>query len=205
MLRRVGVDAAELAVSSGGVVEADLGLEAEAEAARGRVADAVQATGATRVIATDPILVTGLRWAQAAGKVEAGIRVEHLSQALAATPITFAAMEPTTAVFHDPGWLSRALDAAATVRNVLGRIEGLDLREPINSGRRAHSDGPLAGYPDPRLAREIAERRLEELLWTNAATVLTASPYSLANLSAVAADVPVVDLAVFLDSVGGPR
>ena len=122
--------------------------------------------------------------------------VLHLAQYLAERLPVSGAVLPNrvTVVYQDPGSLARGLDVIDEPRALLRAIGGITLVEPTPWGRRASSDGPLAGYPRPDIAAVIASRRLRELLATGADLIATASPYSLHNLRAVAQDVPVVDV-----------
>ena len=83
-------------------------------------------------------------------------------------------------------------------RRLLEMVPGLTLREPISFGKRAASDGPLAVYPDDEVCRSIASSRLRQLRETGAELVVTASPYSYANLSAVSQGFPILDICSLL-------
>jgi Fe-S oxidoreductase len=137
--------------------------------------------------------------------IEIGRPVFHLAQYLAgrltAAPGTLPGR--ATVVYHDPGSLARGLDVVEAPRTLLRAIDGVALVEAIPGGRRASSDGPLAGYPRPDIASAIAARRVQELLATDADCIATASPYSLRNLGAVGHGVPVMDVLSIVASACG--
>jgi Fe-S oxidoreductase len=198
-LARAGLEPTALAVGSAGSVEAQLGLASEATAAADLAIARISASEPGALVSSDPVLIARLRDLQADGRLPEGLRIQHLSTALAATDVQWPARDPQKIAFHDPAALCRDLDEVESPRAVLRRVPGVELREPVNHGRLASNDGPLAVYPRPALARAIAARRIAELSWTGAPIVVTASPYSLANLRAVADGLRVVDLAVFLE------
>jgi Fe-S oxidoreductase len=199
-LARAGLEPTGLEVGSAGSVEARLGLAAEANAASASAITRISAADPGSLVSTDPVLVARLRDLQAEGRLPLGLRIEHLSTTLAMTGAQWPRRDPQSITFHDPAALCRDLDEVDSPRTILRRIPGVEIREPVNHGRLASSDGPLAVYPRPALARSIAARRMRELSWTGAQAVVTASPYSLANLRAVAVGLRVVDLAVFLEN-----
>ena len=202
LLARAGIETTALWVSSCGAIEADLGLVDESERATAAMVDAITGAAPSMVVSSDPVLVARAQEVLAGPGWTAPIL--HLAQVLDAAGMAFAPRHVRVTV-HDPGALARPLDASTVVRRLLGRVAGLELREPVNTGRLAASDGPLGPYPDAGAAEAIARRRMDELRRTGADMVVTSSPYSLANLRGVADGMQVEDLAVFLDDVGAPR
>lgn len=201
LLDRAGLAGPDVWVQSSGAVEEELGLVDAAEGAGASAISAVESVDADLVVSADPVLVAHLR-RLLAGRDHTP-RVVHLVEALTATSIAFRIRAGSVAI-HDDGASGRALDLSSLVRALVGRIPGLVVREPVNAGRWATSDGPLAGYPSSGLAAAIARRRYAELERAGADLIVTVSPYSLANLRGVAGGTPVEDLAVFLDAVGEP-
>ena len=202
LLRRAGIEPFASWIPSTGAVEADLGLVDESLRATTTMVDAIAATAPSMIVSSDPVLVARAR--DVLGSQDGSVPVVHVAQALDATDLAFAARSISVAV-HDSGALGRSLDASGAVRRVLGRVTGLELREPVNSGRLAASDGPAGPYPDASVAEAIAHRRMDELRRTDADMIITSSPYSLANLREVAGETRVADLVVFLAGLGAPR
>lgn len=201
VLQAAGAPASDLPVESGGMVELDLGDEESARQAATAVADAIAGSGANMVVTTDPTLAYVIRFGYPFLGVDARVPVLHLTEFLVDRPVACAAGPPVKIVFHDPPWLSRGLGVIDAPREILRRMEGVQLREAASAGRLAASDGPLAGYPDPDVARAIAQQRVQELRATGAELIVTASPYSEANLAAVAGgSIAVMDVTEFLAS-----
>lgn len=199
LLDRAGLTGSDRWIQSSGAIEEEVGLVDAALAAGADAVSQIASAGSATVVSADPVLVARLRRLLAPSS--APTRILHLAEALGETQTAFGVRRAAVAV-HDDGASGRRLGIAASVRGLLGRVPGLVLREPVNSGRLAASDGPLAAYPDASLAAAIARRRYLELERTGADTIITLSPYSLANLRAVATGPRVVDLAVFLDGLG---
>ena len=202
LLARACGSYSELAISTCGAVEADLGLVDRARHAAGHVAALLAQLGDGPVVTPDPTLALTMRSLYPSWGFELHRPVLHLAQYLAERlPSSSAALpDRVTVVYQDPGSLARGLDVVDEPRALLRAIGGITLVEPTPSGRRASSDGPLAGYPRPDVAAAIASRRLRELLATGADWIATASPYSLHNLRAIASDVPVVDVLTIVNA-----
>lgn len=198
VLEAAGAQVADLAVGSGGMVELDLGDVELAREAANAVASAISDNGATTLVTTDPTLAYVIRYGYPYLGIVVKARVLHIAEFLAARDIACRAGPRCDVVFHDPPWLSRGLGVVDAVREILRRVPGVRLLEPATSGRLVASDGPLAGYPDPAVARQIARERFVELSATGAELVVTASPYSQANLRACSRGIPVIDLSEFL-------
>lgn len=201
VLERAEGPVIDLAVESGGMIELDLGEEELARDAAAAVATVVAASGATLLVTTDAVLAYAMRLAYPFLGVDLAIPVLHFAEYLVDHPPKTTAGRPTSVVFHDPAWLSRGLGVIDAPRTVIRRVGGVQLLEAASSGRLAGSDGPLWGYPDSTVAAAIAADRMEELRTTGAELIVTASPYSEANLSAASGgDIEVVDLSQFLAS-----
>ncbi|MCD6513784.1 MAG: (Fe-S)-binding protein [Candidatus Odinarchaeota archaeon] len=80
-----------------------------------------------------------------------------------------------TVVFHDPCYLARYMNITEEPREILKRIDGLKLVEPVNNRLATKCDG--GGGVEvvyPKLARRIAVDRYQELVDTGADLVVTA-------------------------------
>jgi hypothetical protein len=196
LLERVSGPYSELAIASCGAVEADLGFDDRARHAAELVTARLREMGPGPVVTPDPTLAFTLSALYPAWGLKIGRPVFHLAHYLAGRlPLPLAMLRGgVTVVYHDPGSLARGLDIVDEPRTLLRGIGGVTLVEAIPGGRRASSDGPLAGYPRPDIATAIASIRLQELLATGADCIATASPYSLRNLRSVAHGVPVMDV-----------
>lgn len=200
LLKAVGPTPGEVAVPSGGMVEFDLGLADLARAAAVQTCEALAGLPEGPVVTTDPVLALALRMFYPQLGLTVNRPVLHISEYLAAHAEALPAFRPqaATVVYHDPGVLARGLDVVAPPRTLLARVPGLKLVEPVRTGVRAFSDGPLRGYPDKEVAGAISAERFAELRETGAGVIVTSSPYSLVNLAAVSDGTPVIDLVEFL-------
>lgn len=200
LLAAVGPAPGELAIPSGGMVEFDLGLADQARAAAEQTCRTLATLPEGPLVTTDPVLALALRKFYPDWGLGVNRPVLHISEHLAGQAEALPGFRPqtVTAVYHDPGALARGLGAVAPPRALLARVPGLKLVEPITTGVRAASDGPLRGYPDEAVAATISRERFAELRATGAGIIITSSPYSVANLAAVSDGTPVIDLVEFL-------
>ena len=132
--------------------------------------------------------------------------IEVVAQRLKEKDIKPKLKENVTVAYHDPCQLSRYLEITSAPREVLERIEGLELREPEPEQCKQWSTccgggGLEAGAPE--LCERVGLRRLEELLNTGAHVIATHCPACVMQLKRSAekmkADVKVVDLVELLD------
>lgn len=206
VLEMAGTPPSDLPVESGGMVEFDLGDEDAARRAAMAVADAIDTSGASVIVTTDPTLAYVIRFGYPVLGIATTVPVMHLTEFLIERPVLSSAGPSLDVVFHDPPWLARGLGVVDAPREILRRVGGVNLLEPMMAGRLAASDGPLAGYPDADAAYAIARERVEELRATGADLIVSASPYSESNLAAAAGgSIEVVDVAEFLASRIGHR
>ncbi len=193
-------DAGECMIKSVGFVEHDLGLESLAERASHEAARVLAGiSGNGPVVAISPLIAYALTVILPRWGIDLGRPVMSLSQYLASQRdrLVFSPF-PGAITLHDDWAMARGLGDTASVRELLGAIPQLKLIEPINSGVRASSDGPLGFYPDEDLAKNIAAIRYNELKGTSADVIITCSPYGLNNLLRAVSEVPVIDLFQFL-------
>jgi Fe-S oxidoreductase len=90
--------------------------------------------------------------------------------------------------YHDPCHLGRHTGVYDSPRNVLKALPGVELIEMKNSRERARCCGAGAGLKtaNPKLALEIAQRRINEACDTGAQILVTACPFCEQNLSEAA-------------------
>ncbi len=200
LLRRVDGRLSELPVASCGAVEADLGLVDHARRAAGLMLAALDGLPPGPVVTTDATVALTILAAERSLGRPVNRSVAHLSQYLAGHPALPRPGRPVEiqVAYHDSGPLARGLGLTAEPRALLAAVVGGGLRDAVPTGRRASSDGPLAGYPRPDVALTMARARLAELAETGAEAIVTAGPYSLRNLRAADPGLPVVDLWSFL-------
>ncbi len=95
----------------------------------------------------------------------------------------------TVVAYHDPCQLSRYLGLVEEPRNILARIEGLELREPDSEQRGAWSTccgGGGLEASNPQLAKRLGRRRMEELLKTEPSVILSHCPACVMQLRGAA-------------------
>jgi Fe-S oxidoreductase len=185
-------------VNSTGYVEFDLGFVEQARAAAAETATLLVGLGDQPLVSINPFTVAAFRlYAKELG-LPLVSRVYTLVEFLATfgCPPVKRPIEGI-GVYHDPGVLARDLGVVREPRSLLGAI-GLELREAATYGENAADDGAHVGYPWSDVNERIALGRAEELLTTGARLVITASPWSLHNLSAVCGSVPVLDISEVL-------
>lgn len=95
----------------------------------------------------------------------------------------------TVVAYHDPCQLSRYLGLVEEPREILGQIEGLELREPDSEQRGSWSTccgGGGLEASNPQLAKRLGKRRMEELLETEASVILSHCPACVMQLRGAA-------------------
>jgi len=193
---------AEVAVASCGAVEADLGLDDLAHAAAGRMAARLAAMPPGPLVTIDAAVAIALMDMETRWGTTIGRPVAHLSTYRAGHDRR-PRVEPrarVSVVLHDSGALARGLGILDAPRMLLRAVAGGGLREAVPSGRLASSDGPVAGYPRPDIALEMARTRARQLTETGADCIITACPSSLRNLRSAEPDRPVLDLWSLVDA-----
>ena len=133
--------------------------------------------------------------------------IEVVAERLRETSIKPKLKERMTITYHDPCQLSRYLGITKEPREVISRIEGLELREPEpdKTGEWSTCCGGGGGMEVsfPELCDRLAVKRVKELLATGAPVIATSCPACMMQLlrgiNKVKANVKVVDLAEILD------
>jgi len=92
-------------------------------------------------------------------------------------------IEELKVTYHDPCYYSRHLGIVNEPRGIMERIKGLELIEPEHHGANTLcvGDGGVELYY-PEYAYRIAERRVDELLDTNAKVIVTQCPACIAMI-----------------------
>ena len=138
------------------------------------------------------------------------LKVWHLSeivaQRLREKNIKPRLKEPLVITFHEPCQLSRYLNIIDQPREIINRIEGLELRLPdgdkCGQWSTCCGGGGLEAF-QPALAERVGIRRVKELLKTGARVIVTNCPACMMQLIKVArtlkAEVKVLDLFEILD------
>lgn len=114
--------------------------------------------------------------------------------------------ERMVVTYHDPCQLSRYLHIIEEPREIMMRIEGLELIEPKEDQCKEWSTccgGGGLEVSNHALSKRLGERRIMELLETGAKTIVTGCPACMLQLRSAAksvrADVRVIDLAEIID------
>jgi Fe-S oxidoreductase len=99
-------------------------------------------------------------------------------------------------VIHDPCLYARGLGIISQPRQLLSHA-GYTILEPKRSGKMTYCCGGPIESISPRLSRRIAEMRFRELKETGR-RIVTLCPICYANLSRVAENAEIMDIAVLL-------
>jgi len=197
LLEARGVKFAVLAKGTDGWGLYDLGLWQLAEEKANEFAGFITESGARTVVANCPAVVYALREWYPTLNLKLDAEVLHHTEYLDRLGVTGRFNGKVT--YHDPSYLGRYLGVFDAPRNVLKRVQGLELVECYFNRDKANPTGPLLGFFNPEWADMVAARRAEELALA-APTAITAAPSSKRNLSAVAAaqGIKVLDIAELL-------
>ncbi len=117
------------------------------------------------------------------------LKVEHFSEVvlrqLRQNNITLRLSNKLDATFHDPCQLARYLGLIDEPRQIMGAIEGLELKEvEWTKGEWSTCCGGGGGFEVvfPEMSRMLASNRAQELLETGASTIITCCPGCLMQL-----------------------
>ncbi|MBD3195649.1 MAG: hypothetical protein GF317_11365 [Candidatus Lokiarchaeota archaeon] len=113
--------------------------------------------------------------------------------------------EYKTLTIHDPCLLARNLGNTTTIRNILGKIPGLEIRDPIYNKEYTHCCGwsGTVHWADTEISVKEAQNRIEELKETGAKNIVTACPTCELGLSYGIAEeekdnVKIIDLSILI-------
>ena len=133
--------------------------------------------------------------------------IEVVAEKLRESNVKLKLKKHMTITYHDPCQLSRYLSLTKEPREIMAKIEGLELREPEPDQRSEWSTccggGGGMEVSFPELCERLAVRRVEELLVTGASVIATSCPACVMQLlkgvNKVKANIKVIDLAEILD------
>lgn len=197
LLKAKGVNFSVLAKGTDGWGLYDLGLWALAEEKAKEFAGFIKESGAKTVVANCPAVVYALReWFPTLG-INLGVEILHHTEYLDKLGVT--GKFKGTVTYHDSSYLGRYLGVFDAPRNLLKKVNGLELVECFFTGEKANPTGPLYGFINQKWADQVAARRASELVLA-APVVVTAAPASKRNLNAVAKEsgIKVLDIAEVL-------
>ncbi len=197
LLKSCGVQFVSLCKGTDGWGLYDLGLWELAESKAREFAGYIQETGAKTIVANNPAVVYALRtWYPKLG-IDLGAEVLHHTEYFERLGVTGKYTGKVT--FHDSSYQGRYLGIFDAPRNLLKKVEGLELVECYFNQDKANPTGPLYAFFDDEYAQMVAARRAEELALA-APVVVTDDPASKRNLSAVAEakGIKVLDIAEIL-------
>ncbi|MHA1763002.1 MAG: (Fe-S)-binding protein, partial [Promethearchaeota archaeon] len=106
---------------------------------------------------------------------------EYFNQLLKEGKLSFkmpVSSEIQKITIHDPCILARNLKDTSSIREILGKMEGIELIEPIYNKEYVHCCGwsGTLHWADRDLAVKEAKNRIQELKETGASTIVTACP-----------------------------
>jgi Fe-S oxidoreductase len=183
LLRSHDVDFVTLSKGTDGWGLYDLGLWELAEAKAKEYAGFIREVGATTVVANNSSVVYALReWYPKLG-LEIEGEVLHHTEFLDRLGVGGKFSGRVT--LHDSSYQGRYLGIFDAPRNLLKRVDGLELVECYFNRDKANPSGPLYEFFDADFAKQVAARRAAELA-VAAPVVVTTDPASKRNLDGVA-------------------
>jgi len=174
----------------------------------------LKAAGVKNVIGLVPACTNSLRSLYSEYLENYDLEVKHFLEVVAEQMkqrnIRLNLKDKLVATYHDPCQLSRFLNITEEVREIIGRIEGLEFRE-VNLTNKQWSTccGGGGGFEVtfPELSKVLAVKRVRELITTGASTILTSCPGCVIQLMEgvkdLKANIKVLDLAQVLDEASG--
>lgn len=142
-----------------------------------------KSAGVKRLIGLVPACTASLRDIYPGYVSGYDLEVKHfvgaVAERLGKLDTRLALKEKIIVAYHDPCQLSRYLGLVEEPRQVLAKIEGLELREPDADQRGRWSTccgGGGLEASNPHLAKRLGERRMQELLKTGASVIVSHCP-----------------------------
>jgi Fe-S oxidoreductase len=134
------------------------------------------------------------------------IKVLHISQLLDQNIDKLKMENKTKITFHDPCRLGRHMGVYEAPRNILRSVNGLELKELEESGKKSQCCGVSAWLSCNTESKSIMVNKLDMAIRTGAQTLVTACPKCLAHLSCLKNEKPPIkdfpidikDLTVFM-------
>ncbi len=152
----------------------------------------IESTGAKIIVSDCPgcVLTLTKRYESLGIKLDMKIIhiVEFIKQLLdegKISPYNNLPDELNTVTIHDPCLIARNLNDTSSIRDILGKIQGLEIVEPIYNKEYVHCCGwsGTAHWADRNLAIREAQNRIKELRETNALNIVSACPLCELGLS----------------------
>jgi Fe-S oxidoreductase len=182
-------------ISSCGYIERDLGFMEESEQALQEFLQLLQEQYIKKIISIDPAVVLTLR-------NQSGIESLHFSEFINSFELNISPLlSPSVVVYHDSSEMGRYLHITEAPRRFLKKISGVDYREFSFHHEQAKPTGGKFGYLHLEESRVLAQERLEEAKQIGADIIITASPFSYANLSSKRNSVKIMDFSEIVDVV----
>jgi len=156
-----------------------LGFEEEFSKLAEEVQEALNDSGAERIVCSCPTCTKTLRETYSDEGYEIEAEILHISEYLAEKleGIDLELEESMEITYHDPCTLARDLEVTDEPRKVLEEIDNLALEEPYFSEEdtRCCGRGGTLSYVDEELSEEIARERIDHLEeWSG--TIVTSCP-----------------------------
>lgn len=152
-----------------------------------------KSAGVKKIIGLIPACTSSLRDIYPRYVKDYDLEVDHfvkaVSERMGELNIKPRLKKKTVVAYHDPCQLSRYLGMVEEPREILGQIEGLELREPGSEQRGSWSTccgGGGLEASNPQLAKRLGKRRMEELLETEASVILSHCPACVMQLRGAA-------------------
>lgn len=104
--------------------------------------------------------------------------IKHLIDEGKINPTNNLPNELKKVTIHDPCLIARNLNDTSSIRDILGKIQGLEIVEPMYNKEHVHCCGwsGTAHWADRNLAIQEARNRIKELRETDALNIISACP-----------------------------
>ena len=183
-----------------------LGLQKEARLLASKTLDAIQASGASIIVSSDPTCIETFRHGYRAWGIDVPDNLqffhmsEFLANAIASDALKFTRPLEYTVTFHDPCSLGREMKVFDAPREVLSAIPGVDLREMRLNREHSPCCGNGGGVPAtfPGIANGAGENAGALILETGASVLVTSCPSCQQSLRKHVPGMEVLDLTVIV-------
>jgi Fe-S oxidoreductase len=180
-----------------------LGYREDARLAARRTLERISASGAEKVVSSDPSLIEAFQHGYREWGVQPpeGLRFLHISE-LIAEDLAKGVIKPSrtlkiSVTYHDPCLLGRELKVFDAPREVIKMLSGVELRELRLNREHSPCCGHGGGVPftNPAIAAGAGVNAAEIVLETGAQALVTACPSCKASFSRHIQGMEVMDLA----------